>query len=190
MPYSSVRPVLFGLVCLTVACNLPRKPEGECTGELAGRSVKWPISVDAVHSPLLSDDGRTDTMLALQYESDEPAGFGVDLVLTGEPRFEGGTPRIAKLMPQGELLVPEETSVVWRWGAHLGGLPGFPLPPGMPLEGSVTLERVTPDHAAGRFVYQYEGGAALTCTFDISDRWYGGSSGGEGSSGRHHDWDD
>ncbi|RKH47763.1 hypothetical protein D7X12_01730 [Corallococcus sicarius] len=73
----------------------------------------------------------------------------------------------------GERLVPEETSLVRRWDGNLGsGVDGQLSPPGVPVEASVTLDRVTPDDAAGRCVYRHEDGGTLTCTFDVPDRVY------------------
>lgn len=83
------------------------------------------------------------------------------------------TSRTVKLLPVGERLVPEETSLVRRWDGNLGsGVDGQLSPPGVPVEASLTLDRVTPDHAAGCCVYLHEDGGTLTCTFDVPDRVY------------------
>jgi len=97
-----------------------------------------------------------------------------------------------KLLPQQDRLVPEETSLVRRWEANTGGVGSAYLsPPGVPVEASVTLNRVTPDHTEGQFIYRYADGGMLTCTFDVPDRVYDdGQDSGGGCGGDYDDDDD
>ncbi|RKG92371.1 hypothetical protein D7V97_40970, partial [Corallococcus sp. CA053C] len=102
------------------------------------------------------------------------------MLLRGAPRVVDGA-RTVKLLPQEQLLVPEETSLVREWGGHTGVEPGYAASPGVPVEGSVTLDRVVMEdhedsHAEGRFVYRYTDGSKLTCTFHVTDRVYSDGS--------------
>jgi hypothetical protein len=195
MPRSSPRTTLPWLACalLTAACDLPPpslKPVGECKGIYQGQNVTWPITLSSVQIPFSHLDGSTSTQLSLQYTTQGfkgLLGFGANILLMGEPLFEAVGSRTVKLIPREMQLVPEETSLVREWKGNVGqGQTGYLAPPGVPVEGAVTLERVTPDHAEGHFIYHYANGSELTCTFDVPDRLFddglddGGDIGGCG----------
>jgi hypothetical protein len=193
MPRSSPRTTLPWLACalLTAACgdySPPPKPVGACKGTYQGQDVSWPISWSSVQVYVRHSDGSTNTRLSLSYTIQGfkgLLGFGANILLMGEPQFEAVGSRTVKLISRDSQLVPEETSLVREWEGHIGqGQIGYLAPPGVPVEASVTLERVTPDHAEGHFIYHYANGSELTCTFDVPDRLYddglpddGGSSG-------------
>ncbi len=194
MPRSSSRIALALLTCavLSPSCDSIPKPAGECTGTHLGKTVTWPLAVYSHQSVLVDVDGSVHTQLQLTYTADGVPGLeslGAGITLTGEPRFEAGSPRTVNLLPQQDRLVPEETSLVRAWAGYTGGGSGAYLtPPGVPVEASVTLNRVTPDHAEGQFVYRYADGGMLTCTFDVPDRVYddgqdSSDSGGCGGGG-------
>jgi len=190
------RGVLALLTCalLTASCDLIPKPSGECTGTHLGQSVSWPITLNSTQGSLSEIDGSRHTQLELNYTPrgvQGLEGFGATIVLMGELQFEAGTPRTVKLLPQQSSLVPEETSVVRRWEGHTGvGASEYLTPPGVPVEGSVTLNQVTPDHAEGQFIYRYADGGMLTCTFDVPDRIYDDGDIGGGGGGDDDDDDD
>ncbi len=188
--YSS-RIALALLTCTVLgpSCDSIPRPAGECTGTHLGETVTWPLTVYSHQSTLFDVDGSAHTQLQLSYTAHGVPGLeslGVNFTLTGEPRFDAGSPRTVKLLPQQDRLVPEETSLVRAWEGNTGGgSSAYLTPPGVPVEASVTLNRVTPDHAEGQFVYRYADGGVLTCTFDVPDRVYddGQDSGGEGGCG-------
>ena len=185
---------LLACALLASACDSTPQPEGECTGSYLGQSVRWPLTLDSVHGPLIEVDGGANTEIRLRYTQEGVPGFGsfgANILLMGEPRFDEGSSRTVKLLPVGERLAPEETSLVRRWDGHLGsGVDGYLSPPGVPVEASVTLDRVTEDHAAGRFVYRHADGDTLTCTFDVPDRIYDDGLGGGWGDGDDDDDDD
>ncbi|WNG30188.1 hypothetical protein F0U62_43885 [Cystobacter fuscus] len=202
MPRSSSRVVFALLTCtlLIPSCHSIPKPAGECTGTHLGQSVAWPLTLNSHQSTLINFDGSEHTRVQLNYTPNGVPGLeslGVSLTLTGMPRFEASPPRTVKLLPQQDRLVPEETSLVRAWEGTTGrGSDAYLTPPGVPVEGAVTLRRVTPDHAEGQFVYRYADGGMLTCTFDVPDRVYddgqdsGGDSGCGGGGGYDDDDDD
>ncbi|OJT17190.1 hypothetical protein BO221_46565 [Archangium sp. Cb G35] len=192
---------MFALLTCTLlipSCHSTPKPTGECTGTHLGQSVAWPLSLSSHHSTLINLDLSAHTRIQLNYKPTGVPGLeslGVNLTLTGEPQFEESVPRTVKLLPQQDRLVPEEISLVRSWeGTTGGGSNAYITPPGVPVEGSVTLRRVTPDHAEGQFVYRYADGGVLTCTFDVPDRVYEeddqDSGGGCGGGGGGYDNDD
>ncbi|RKH71139.1 hypothetical protein [Corallococcus aberystwythensis] len=147
--------------------NLPRA-SGECTGTHQGRRVHWPIEE---RSSLVHRSGPgelPDTFIALSYTpEDEPVleGFGVDIHLVDGARVEED--RTVSLRPREGQLVPVEPSLVSRWVGNIGAASGYLSVPGVPVEGSVTLDEVTAVAAEGRFDYRYADGAQLTCTFEV-----------------------
>ncbi|MFP2908410.1 hypothetical protein ACLESD_25825 [Pyxidicoccus sp. 3LFB2] len=189
MPRSSSRIALVLLACtaLSPSCDSIPKPAGECTGTHLGKTVTWPLAVYSHQSTLSDVDGSVHTQIQLAYTVNGVPGLeslGSNFTLTGEPRFEGGSPRTVKLLPQQDRLVPEETSLVRAWEGNTGGASSAYLtPPGVPVEASVTLDRVTPDHAEGQFVYRYADGGMLTCTFDVPDRIYDDGQDSDSDSG-------
>ncbi|WP_152622513.1 hypothetical protein [Archangium violaceum] len=199
MPRSSARVVFALLTCtlLIPSCHSTPKPTGECTGTYLGRSVTWPLTLNSYQPTLIDSDGSAHTQVQLNYTPNGVSGlvnWGARITLTGEPRFEASSSRTVKLQPQQERLVPEETSLVRGWEGFTSQGSAYPTPPGVPVEGSVTLRRVTPDHAEGQFVYRYEDGGMLTCTFDVPDRVHEedeqDSGGGCGGGGGYDDDDD
>ncbi|MFE8603093.1 hypothetical protein [Archangium violaceum] len=199
MPRSSSRAVFALLTCtlLIPSCHSTPKPTGECTGTYLGQSVTWPLTLNSYQPTLIDSDGSVHTQIQLNYTPNGVSGlvnWGVRITLTGEPRFEASSSRTVKLQPQQERLVPEETSLVRGWEGFTSQASAYPTPPGVPVEGSVTLRRVTPDHAEGQFVYRYADGGVLTCTFDVPDRVYEedeqDSGGGCGGGGGGYDDDD
>ncbi|MDY7226687.1 hypothetical protein [Hyalangium rubrum] len=176
----------LALALLTASCDSP-KPTGECTGTHFGQRVSWPIALNSVQSDALEADGSEHTLVDLNYKPEGVQGlqnFGVDIRLMGKPQFEASGARTVKLLAREGMLVPEETSLVRAWDGNMGATSGYLTPPGVPVEASVTLNRMTPDHAEGQFTYRYSDGATLTCTFDVPDRVYdvdgdiGGGGGG------------
>lgn len=138
--------------------------------------MTWPLTTSSVKRPFTHSDGSTNAQLSLQYTTQGfkgLLGFGADILLMGKPQFEAAGSRTVQLIPRESQLVPEETSLVREWEGNVGqGQTGYLAPPGVPVEGSVTLERVTPDHTEGQFIYHYANGSELTCTFDVPDRLY------------------
>ncbi|HEX8702203.1 MAG TPA: hypothetical protein VF815_25450 [Myxococcaceae bacterium] len=192
----SPRGVFALLTCalLTASCDLIPKPSGECTGTHLGQSVAWPITLNSTHSGLSDMDGSQRALINLNYTPQNVQGlpsFGADIILTSETQFEAGSPRTVKLLLQQDRLVPEETSLVLRWeGKTSPGGSAYLTPPGVPMEGSVTLNQVTPDHAEGQFVYRYTDGGVLTCTFDVPDRIYDDGDDSDWGGGGDDDDDD
>ncbi|NNC16136.1 hypothetical protein HJC22_10390 [Corallococcus exiguus] len=115
--------------------------------------------------------GPNGTQLILFYTPDDDSGlssFGVDIWMPGlRPVTEGGWS--AKLLRQGDSLVAEDTSKVGDWLPIASNLVGYPSVAGIPTEATLTLERraYADGQAQGRFVYRYEDGGELTCTFNI-----------------------
>lgn len=186
MPHLLSRAALPWVVCASLAAGCGPQAEGECQGILAGRSVSWPITRDeSWHSRTVSTlEGTQHTWIYLTYSPEGVQGdfesFGVDIRLVGGTLIEAREgPRTAKLTNVNDLLVPEDESLVLEWtgkvGTSSGSGPGYFVPPGPPLKGSLTLDEVTHDHAAGRFTYGYQDGSELTCTFDVPN---GAASGG------------
>ncbi len=163
---------------LTAACDYspPLKPVGECKGTYQGQDVTWPIITSSRQIAFSHPDGSMNTKLSLQYTPqgfNGLQGFGASILLMGKPLFEGGGSQTVRLISREMQLVPEETSLVREWEGNVGtGQIGYLAPPGVPVDGSVTLERVIPDHAEGHFIYHYANGSELTCTFDVPDRLY------------------
>lgn len=147
--------------------DLPRAT-GECRGTYQGRRVRWLLQE---FSALVHRSGQgelPDTFIDLDYTpEDEPVleGFGVDIHLVEGVRVEKA--RTVSLIPRETQLVPTESSLVTRWVGNIGAGAGYLSPPGVPVDGSVTLEDVTASAAQGRFVYRYADGDTLTCTFDV-----------------------
>ncbi|RKH71138.1 hypothetical protein [Corallococcus aberystwythensis] len=181
------------LACaLSAGCDSVPKPEGECRGAYGAQSVVWPISENALMTPSFHFDGAQGTQLYLAYVPEGATGlqdFGVTIQMPGEPTV-AGEPWTVKLLRQGDALVAEDTSRIREWGAFIGlGQAGFPSVTGVPVEGTLTLDRLVhgDGQAQGRFVYRYETGGELTCTFNITDRLYfsepdlsdGGGGGGD-----------
>ncbi|RKG75244.1 hypothetical protein, partial [Corallococcus terminator] len=168
-PFRTVLPLL-SLALLASACD--PQATGECKGTHLGKSVNWPISTNAVLTRIdFLEDGTPSTLIDLSYTPDSVEGlqeFGVDIQLVRGASVEEGAAKTVKLLPQEDRLVPEETSLVSRWWGNTGGTQvGYLAVPGVPVEGSVTLDRVALDHAEGHFVYRYADGGELTCTFDV-----------------------
>ncbi|GMU06502.1 hypothetical protein [Corallococcus caeni] len=169
-PPRTVLPLLACALCVS-SCywldNLPRA-SGECVGTHQGRRVHWPLLEESslVHR---SEQGELpDTFVDLDYTPDgEPAleGFGVDIHLVEGARVEED--RTVGLHPQQGQLVPAEPSLVTRWVGNIGGSSGYLAVPGVPVEGSVTLDELSGAAAEGRFVYRYADGGQLTCTFEV-----------------------
>ncbi|WP_434299193.1 hypothetical protein [Corallococcus exiguus] len=91
-------------------------------------------------------------------------GFGVDIHLVADARVKN---RTVSLTPREARLMPTESSLVTRWVGNIGSGTGYQSPPGVPVEGSVTLKDATAYAAQGHFVYRYADGGGLTCTFDV-----------------------
>ncbi|MBZ4330348.1 hypothetical protein NR800_21530 [Corallococcus interemptor] len=168
---------LLACALSSTACDSVPKPEGECRGPYGAQSIAWPIENNSVMSAYVHNDGTQGTQLHLAYTPNgapELPLFGVNIVIPGAPTVAGGA-WTAKLLRQGEVLVAEDTSRVLEWGAFTGpGQEGYPSVTGVPVEGTLTLERLLhgDGQAQGRFVYRYEDGGELTCTFNITDRLY------------------
>ncbi|WP_223637720.1 hypothetical protein [Corallococcus sp. EGB] len=170
LPARTVLPLLACGLCVS-SCfwldNLPRAT-GECRGTHQGRRVRWPLQESSalVHR---SEQGELpDTFIDLDYTpEDEPVleGFGVDIHLVEDARVKQD--RRVGLTSREAQLVPTESSLVTRWVGNIGSGAGYLSPPGVPVEGSVTLEDLTEFAAQGRFVYRYADGGELTCTFDV-----------------------
>jgi hypothetical protein len=166
----TVLPLLACGLCVS-SCfgwdDLPRAT-GECRGTYQGRRVRWPLQE---FSALVHRDVQGElpsTFIDLDYTPEgEPylEGFGVDIHLVEEARVD--TDLTVSLARRDTQLVPTQTSLVTRWVGSIGSGAGYLSPPGVPVEGSVTLEDVTAYAAEGRFVYRYEDGGQLTCTFDV-----------------------
>ncbi|WP_171446412.1 hypothetical protein [Corallococcus carmarthensis] len=170
LPLRTVLPLLVCGLCVS-SCfwldNLPRA-SGECTGTHLGRRVHWPLLEESslVHRSVQGE--LPDTFIDLDYTpEDEPAleGFGVDIHLVDGARVEAD--RTVDLLSRQGQLVPAEPSLVARWVGNIGGASGYLSSPGVPVEGSVTLDEVTEFAAEGRFVYRYSDGSELTCTFEV-----------------------
>lgn len=161
---------------LTTACGTDAT--GECTGTHLGARVKWPI--DGERSRWIrygaGGNGVTGTWIDLTYTPKGDAGlteFGVYIRLVNGAAVDAGPQTVGLANEEARRLVPETDSLVVDWLAHSmgrsnsGSTTGFPETSGVPREGSVTLEAVTEDLAAGRYVYRYEDGSELTCTFNV-----------------------
>ncbi|MBE4751670.1 hypothetical protein G4177_26200 [Corallococcus sp. ZKHCc1 1396] len=182
---------LLACALLASACEAP-VASGECKGTHLGQSVNWPISSNAVLSRIdFMEDGTRSTAIELSYTPDGVEGlqdFGVDIKLVKDVKIQEGGSKTVKLLPREDRLDPEETSLVLKWKGNMGDAEGYLAAPGVPVEGSVTLDRIALDHAEGHFVYRYKDGGELTCTFnvpeygltDITDDGDGGGGGGGG----------
>ncbi|MBN9682742.1 MULTISPECIES: hypothetical protein [unclassified Corallococcus] len=171
LPPRVVPPLLACALCLSsclwVDDAFPRAT-GECRGTHQGRRVRWPIEEQSslVHRAVQGE--LPDTFIDLDYTpEDEPVleGFGVDIHLVEDARVEAD--RTVNLFSRQGRLVPAEPSLVTAWVGNIGEETGYLSVPGVPLEGSVTLDEVSPWAAQGRFVYRYSDGGELTCTFDV-----------------------
>ncbi|MBN8233427.1 hypothetical protein JYK02_38505 [Corallococcus macrosporus] len=187
-------PLLACALSIT-GCDSVPKPEGECRGAYGAQSVVWPIDENSVMSGFLPFDGTQGTQLHLAYVADgapELASFGVDIHIPGEPTV-AGAPWTVELLRQGDALVSQDTSRVSEWGAFTDlGRDGFSSVTGVPVEGTLTLDRLIQGdgQAQGRFVYRYETGGELTCTFNITDRLYFDDSDWDSGGGGGGDDDD
>jgi hypothetical protein len=198
MPRPSWLPLLACAALFTNSCDSGRQPVGECRGAYGARSVVWPIRLNSVMGSYHHFDGTRGVTLDLDYmpeDAPELAGFGVSIQIPGEPLVTPGAPWTVKLLRQGDELVSEDPSRVREWGAHTGrGSYGYPAVSGVPVEALLTVERMVhgdDGFAQGHFVYRYEDGGELKCTFDIGDRLYDSGGGGEGGGcGGGVDWDD
>src|SRR4051794_8347433 len=163
-PPRTVLPLL-SLALLASACD--PQATGECKGTHLGRSVNWPLSTNAILTRIsFLEDGTPSTLIDLAYTPDGVEGlqeFGVDIQLVRGASVDEGAAKTVKLLPRGDGLHPEETSLVSRWWGNMGTTEGYLAAPGVPVEGSVTLDRVALDHAEGHFVYRYADGGELTC---------------------------
>ncbi|RKH18765.1 hypothetical protein D7Y13_05820 [Corallococcus praedator] len=181
----SSRPVLPLFACALLLSACDPQPEGECKGTHLGQSVNWPISSNAVLTRIdFLEDGTPSTLIDLSYTPDRVEGlqeFGVDIQLVRGASVEEGEAKTVKLFAKEDRLEPEDRSLVARWGGNMGGtLMGYLAVPGVPVEGSVTLDRVALDHAEGHFVYRYADGGELTCTFDVPELVLVGGGDGDG----------
>ncbi|WP_240356243.1 hypothetical protein [Myxococcus eversor] len=167
---------------LLTACG-GRDATGECRGKHLGVSVNWPIDGEA---SVFVDLNIGDTVF-LTYLPRGHAGlktFGAEInLLDGE----SSTSRTVALINRELRLEPEDNPLVVNWEgtrdtASESGK-GFHAETGVPARGSVTIDVVDDEHAAGRFVYHYENGDELTCTFDAPTPeaaegiWGGGGDG-------------
>ncbi|RYZ43088.1 MAG: hypothetical protein EOO71_04980 [Myxococcaceae bacterium] len=181
---SSSRPVLPLLACALLSTACDPQPKGECKGTHLGQSVNWPISTNAVLTRIdFLEDGTPSTLIDLSYTPEGVEGleeFGVDIQMVRGASVEEDASKTVKLLPQGDKLHPEETSLVSRWWGNMGTAVGYLAAPGVPVEGSVTLDRVALDHAEGHFVYRYADGGELTCTFDVPELVLVGGGDGDG----------
>lgn len=169
MPLHSLRvitPIIVSAL-LTTACGTDAT--GECRGTYRGASVTWPIEGEA------SRWEPARTRIVLQYTPQRPStmkGFGANVHLVSGASVRGTPVTIALSNEAGVRLAPEAGTLVEGWygtvwpSSGSGMTSGFPSVSGVPMGGSVTLEAVNEDYAAGRYVYRYEDGSELTCTFN------------------------
>lgn len=153
----------FAIALLTSACGA--EATGECTGTHAGERVNWPIDGESTR--------LVGATLHLDYLPEGSAGltaFGAEVRLSNRGFAEEDAPRTVQLVRELERLSPEETSLVVGWDGMVGMRNGFgtgyPEASGVPASGTLTLDVLDSDHAEGRFVYRYEDGNELTCTFN------------------------
>lgn len=167
------RNALSLLACVSVVTACGSAPQGECRGAYGSRNVVWPLGTNSLRlgERLGETDGPSGTELFLGYAPDDATGlssFGVDIWM---PRLRPITEGVwtAKLLRQGNALVAEDTSKVDDWRPYASGLVGYPSVTGIPTEATLTLEQrsYADGQAQGRFVYHYEDGGELTCTFNI-----------------------
>lgn len=174
MPLHSLRVVIpvIAIAMLTTACGT--ESTGECEGTLLGTRVKWPI--DGEMSRWIRNgsggNGQHGTWIVLRYDPKGAAGmtrFGVDIRLVSGAVVSGGPVTVALANEDGQRLVPAADSLVVDWLASVAthSTTGFPETTGAPVAGSVTLDAVNDDLAAGRYVYRYRDGSELTCTFNV-----------------------
>ncbi|MBN8465457.1 hypothetical protein JYJ95_02985 [Corallococcus exiguus] len=171
LPPRVVLPLLACALCVS-SCfwlddEFPRAT-GECRGTHQGRRVRWPLDEysSLVHRSVQGE--LPATFIDLDYTpEDEPVleGFGVDIHLVEGARVEAD--RTVNLLSREGQLVPSERSLVTGWVGNIGGDTGYLPVPGVPVEGSVTLDELSQWVAQGHFVYRYADGSALTCTFDV-----------------------
>ncbi|WP_237078727.1 hypothetical protein [Myxococcus xanthus] len=117
-------------------------------------------------------NGQHGTWIVLRYDPKGAAGmtrFGVDIRLVSGAVVSGGPVTVALANEDGQRLVPAADSLVVDWLASVAthSTTGFPETTGAPVAGSVTLDAVNDDLAAGRYVYRYRDGSELTCTFNV-----------------------
>lgn len=190
MPSAYSRAVIpiIASALLTTACGTDAT--GECTGTHLGAQVKWPI--DAELSRWVpygaGGNGVTGTWIDLSYLPQKDAvltEFGVDIRLVNGTQVRGAPVTVGLANEEARRLVPEPDSVVEGWLAHVvtrtsvGSPTGYPVESGVPMAGTLTLEEVNEDFAAGKYVYRYEDGNELTCTFNVPSAsraagWLGG----------------
>ncbi|WP_148282396.1 hypothetical protein [Corallococcus coralloides] len=132
--------------------------------------MRWPLEEQSslVHRSFQGE--LPDTFIDLDYTpEDEPVleGFGVDIHLVEGARVEED--RTVNLFSREGRLAPAEPSLVTAWVGNIGEDSGYLSVPGVPVEGSVTLDEVSPWAAQGHFVYRYADGGELTCTFDVPE---------------------
>jgi len=93
-------------------------------GIYQGQDVTWPIITSSRQNCPTHSDGSTNTRLSLSYTPKDYKGllgFGADILLMGQPLFEGEGSRTVKLLSRESQLVPEETSLVREWEGNIGG---------------------------------------------------------------------
>ncbi|MFP2895198.1 hypothetical protein [Corallococcus sp. 4LFB] len=169
-PPRTVLPLLACALCVSSCYWLDTLPRasGECVGTHQGRRVHWPLREESSLAHRSAQGALPDTFIDLDYTPDgEPVleGFGVDIHLVEGARVEED--RTVGLRPREGQLVPEEPSLVTRWVGNIGGASGYLASPGVPVEGSVTLDELSGVAAEGSFLYRYSDGGALTCTFEV-----------------------
>lgn len=153
------------------ACGGGRDATGECRGTYLGEAVVWPI--DGVASRLM-DEAYDSNWVNLTYLPRGQAGltgFGVDILLDKDRRIdEGSGSRTVLLINKETEFAPEVNLLVHGWYGTLrkssGSGRGYHEASGLPRGGSVTFDVVDDKRAAGHFIYRYENGDELTCTFD------------------------
>lgn len=143
-----------------------RDATGECRGKHLGVSVNWPIDGE---NSWVSDSSpvNTVTLSYLPRGHADMTSFGVEMGLTSTTLSDSRTVALINKVVE---LEPEENSLVRDWEATRSTSTesgrGYHAESGVPASGSLTLDVVDDEHAAGRFVYRYGNGDELTCTFD------------------------
>ncbi|MFY2561150.1 hypothetical protein ACN469_26345 [Corallococcus terminator] len=150
---------------LLTACG-GRDATGECRGNHLGESVNWPIDGE---NSWVSDDYSANTVYLTYLPRGQAGltGFGAEIGLTGGSISSSRT--VALISTESGLELAEN-SLVLDWDGTVstssGYGTGFHEVSGIPAGGSVTIDVVDDERAAGRFVYRYSNGDELTCTFD------------------------
>lgn len=155
------------------------RPKGECSGTYLGKPVVWKMK-EAETKSVVTESWRYHTRtraVTLAYQPDSFDLFQVNLELDEAIAADATTgPRTAQLRPgaAGTLEVNATFIKIWEgfYGEPGSSGTGFRTPPGVPTEGSVTLDAVagvSRGRFAGSFSYVYGDGSTLACTFDVPE---------------------